>query len=264
MRAIETDSLRIRTPEGVTFPLRLAGPVRRCLAMVIDVFCVSVMMTAVGSVVQSFSLLSRDVAAAAYTLVYFVVSTGYGIGSEWRWRGQTIGKRVLGLRVVDAEGLRLRLPQVILRNLLRPVDMLPALYLLGGIVLSGNRRRQRLGDLAAGTVVIVESAMEEPDFARIAPTTFNSLAAYPHLASRLRQRVPPELIAVTFEALLRRDQFEPAARLELYRGLAARFQSAADFPTTATEDLSDEQYLRNVLEVLARRRAASPVAPAQR
>jgi uncharacterized RDD family membrane protein YckC len=251
MRAIETDALRIRTPEGVTFSLALAGPVRRCLAMMLDMFCISVIMTTIGYLVRALSLLGDDVARAIYYLFFFVVSTAYGIALEWRWRGQTVGKRVMRLRVMDAEGLRLRPAQIVLRNLLRPVDSLPVLYLLGGAVTFFNRRRQRLGDLAAGTVVVAEPSVEEPDFARIASTKFNSLAAYPHLAARLRMKVPPSVVAVTFEALLRRDQFEPAARLELYRQLAGHFQAEAEFPAVATEDLSDEQYLRNILEVMA-------------
>lgn len=254
MRAIELDALRIRTPEGVTFSLPLAGPVRRCLAMLLDMCCIGVIMLSVGYMVRAFSLVGEDVARAAYYLLYFVTSTGYGIALEWRWRGQTVGKRAMKLRVMDADGLRLRPAQVILRNLLRPVDSLPALYLLGGAVTLFNERRQRLGDIASNTVVIVEAEMEEPDFARISSTKFNSLAAYPHLAARLRMKVPPALVSVAFEALIRRDQFQPAARLELYRELAARFRSESDFPAVATEDLSDEQYLRNVLEVISRRR----------
>ncbi len=254
MSAIELDALRIRTPEGVTFSLPLAGPVRRCLAMLLDLCCISVIMTTVGYVIRTLSLVGDDVAGALYFLFYFVVSTGYSIALEWRWRGQTVGKRVMKLRVMDAEGLRLRPAQVILRNLLRPVDALPVLYLLGGAVTFFNQRRQRLGDLASNTVVIVEAAMEEPDFARISSTKFNSLAAYPHLAARLRMRVPPTVVSVTFEALVRRDQFQPAARLDLYRQLADRFRAESDFPLAATEDLSDEQYLRNVLNVISRRR----------
>jgi uncharacterized RDD family membrane protein YckC len=254
MRAIEADALRIRTPEGVVFSLPLAGPVRRCIAMLLDMFCISVIMITIGYLVRALSLLGDDLAGALYYLFFFVISTGYGTALEWRWRGQTVGKRVMRLRVMDAEGLRLRPAQIVLRNLLRPVDSLPVLYLLGGAVTFFNQRRQRLGDLAAGTVVIAEAAIEEPDFARIASTKFNSLAAYPHLAARLRMRVPAAVVAVTFEALLRRDQFEPGPRLELYRTLADHFRSEADFPAAATEDLSDEQYLRNVLEVIAHQR----------
>ena len=66
-------------------------------------------------------------------VVYFVISVAYAIVLEWRWRGQTIGKRLLGLRVMDVHGLRLQLPQIALRNLLRLVDMLPLFYLVGGL-----------------------------------------------------------------------------------------------------------------------------------
>ncbi len=72
---------------------------------------------------------------------------------ELLWRGQTVGKKMMGLRVVDEQGLKLRVSQVVIRNLLRFVDMLPFLCTRWSGVLFSSRA-QRLGDLAAGTVVI--------------------------------------------------------------------------------------------------------------
>ncbi len=91
---------------------------------------------------------------ALVILGYFVVQVGYGIACEWLWRGQTVGKRLLRLRVMDAQGLHLQFSQVALRNLLRFVDSLPAFYLVGGLVSLLNSRAQRLGDFVANTIVI--------------------------------------------------------------------------------------------------------------
>ena len=79
---------------------------------------------------------------------------GYGIGCEYFWKGQTLGKWMLGLRVMDMTGLELQFSQVVIRNLLRIFDQLPAWGLVGGVAMLASKHRQRLGDLAAGTVVI--------------------------------------------------------------------------------------------------------------
>ena len=127
-------------------------------------------------------------------LLFFVISTVYAIVLEWRWRGQTLGKRLLGLRVIDAQGLRLQLPQIALRNLLRAVDSLPLFYLVGGTACLVSRYGQRLGDLAANTVVAHERRRQRPDLEQIAPARYNSLLAYPQLAARLRSLASPEAV----------------------------------------------------------------------
>ena len=81
---------------------------------------------------------------AAQLIGYFALSIGYGMFTEWYWRGQTIRKRLLRLRVVDAQGLKLNFNQIALRNLLRCVDLLPAFYALGGAVSLLNRQSQQL------------------------------------------------------------------------------------------------------------------------
>src|SRR5205823_636692 len=168
----------------------------------------------------------------------------------WRWRGQTLGKRLLGLRVVDAQGLRLQFPQIALRNLLRVFDALPLLYLVGGIAALVSRNAQRLGDLAANTVVAHERVWLAPDLEQIAPARYNSLAAWPHLAARLRSLASPEAVGMAVEALARRDGYEPAARVELFGELADYFRSLVQFPEAAVEGLTDEQYVRSALRVI--------------
>lgn len=244
--------LRIRTPEGIEFALPLAGPVTRALALSLDVACVIAISTGIGSVVRLLSLVSRDAASALSIAVYFVVSIGYGITTEWLWRGQTLGKRLLKLRVVDASGLRLTLPQVVVRNLLRPVDSLPAAYLVGGLASFLSSRAQRLGDLAANTVVIRAARRTEPDLGQLMRGAHNSFDTVPHLCARLRQHATAELASIALTALLRRDQLEPSARIALFARIAAELRALVPFPEQATEGLSDEQYVRNAADVLFR------------
>lgn len=250
------NELKIETPEGIQFSYALAGPISRCLAWVVDFIVVAVLVILVGRVISIFSLFSPDLAGGIAAVTYFVLTIGYGIVTEWLWRGQTLGKRVLRLRVMDLHGLRLQFHQVLMRNLLRAVDSLPFCYFIGGLACFFSARSQRLGDLAAGTVVVHHARLSEPDLEQLLAGKFNSLRSYPHLAARLRQRVSPAEASVALQALLRREHFEPRARINLFRDLADHFRNAVPFPAEAVEALPDEQYVRNVVDVLFRSRTA--------
>jgi uncharacterized RDD family membrane protein YckC len=249
---MRTASLHIRTPEGIVFSQLLAGPLTRFLAWSIDLLCILGLLTALSAVLAVPGLISPNLAGTAGTLGYFAVSIGYGIACEWSWRGQTVGKRVLRLRVVDAEGLRLQFNQIVTRNLLRFIDSLPGFYFVGGVVCWFNPKCQRLGDIAANTIVIRNPSIAEPDLDQLLAGKFNSLRSYPHLVARLRQRVSPAEAATALQALLRRNEFDPAARLDLFAVLAAHFRAKTEFPPEATDGITDEQYLRNVVDVLYR------------
>jgi uncharacterized RDD family membrane protein YckC len=252
---MRTSSLQIRTPEGIVFSQLLAGPVTRFLAWGVDLLCIAALVMAFGIVMVLVQIvISPNLAGAAATLAYFIISIGYGIACEWAWRGQTVGKRLLRLRVVDAEGLKLQFHQVVTRNLLRFIDSLPLFYFVGGLVCWLNPRCQRLGDLAANTVVIRHPRIAQPDLDQVLSGKFNSLRQYPHLAARLRQRVTPAESALALQTLLRRDEFEPAARLELLAEITAHFRAKVEFPPEATDGITDEQHLRNVVDVIYRTR----------
>jgi len=254
---MRTASLQIRTPEGIVFALSLAGPVTRFLAWWIDLMCIATVVTSFGAVLIPLQLLSPNLAAAIGTLLYFLIGIGYGVVCEWWWRGQTVGKRLFRLRVVDAEGLRLQFSQVVIRNLLRFVDSLPLFYFVGGLACWFSSRCQRLGDLAANTIVIRLPRLAEPDLDQLLAGKFNSLRQHPHLAARLRQHVSPAEAALALQALLRRDTFEPIARVELFADLAAHFRAKVDFPPEATDGITDEQFLRNVVDVIYRTQLGS-------
>jgi plasmid stabilization system protein ParE len=150
--------------------------------------------------------------------------------------------------------LRLQFSQIVMRNLLRFVDVLPGFYLVGGLACLFSRRAQRLGDVVANTIVVRNVPAPAPRMETLLAGKFNSLRDYPHLEARLRQRVTPGEAAVALQALLRRDRLEARARVELFDEIAARFHSLVQFPPEATEGLSPEQYVGNVLDVLFRPR----------
>lgn len=250
MPNLTANTLPIRTPEGVTFSLRLAGPTSRLSAWFVDLACISVVVGSIQKLSGLLGAASADFAAAVQVVLFFAVSIGYGILCELFWRGQSVGKRMLRLRVMDAQGLRLQASQIVIRNLLRFADSLPVFYLVGGVTSLLNRRGQRLGDIAANTIVVRTPLIRKPDFDKLEAGKFNSLAQYPHLAARLRQRVSPLTAQVALEALLRRSRFDPAPRLELFQELANYFRSLVEFPPEEVEQLSDEQYVRNVVEVV--------------
>jgi len=254
MTTARTSTLTIRTPEGVMFALQLATPVTRFLAWIIDMACVSATMSILGIAIHLLDFINIDFSRAVFVLAYFAVQIGYGLCCEWLWRGQTVGKRLLHLRVVDAYGLRLQFSQIVIRNLLRFVDMLPAFYLVGGMATLISPRTQRLGDLAANTIVIRSPQFEQPDLEQVLAGKFNSLRSHPHLEARLRQKISPAEASLVLQAILRREEFEPRARAELFSRLGAHFRSLVEFPPDSVEHITDEQYLRNVIDTIYRAR----------
>lgn len=250
-----TNTLIIKTPEGIEFSLLLAGPITRFLAWAIDLGTIIALITILNVVFGLLGILSRDLAMAANIIGFFIVSIGYGILTEWYWQGQTLGKRLLRLRVMDEQGLRLQFSQIVIRNLLRFVDSLPALYLVGGLACLFNKRAQRLGDFAANTVVVWSPRIAEPDLNQLLESKYNSFRDYPHLEARLRQHITPLEAQVAVESIVRRNDLDPGARIELFRALSGYFQSLVGFPQEATDGISDEQYVRNVIEALFRPKA---------
>ncbi|HXB61001.1 MAG TPA: RDD family protein [Candidatus Acidoferrales bacterium] len=259
---MKTSTLIIRTPEGIVFSQLLAGPVSRFFAWFIDQLCIQVALLALVTIMGFMGIFSPGIAIAFLVIGWFVISIGYGIFFEWSWRGQTIGKRLFRLRVVDVEGMRLQFNQIVVRNLLRFVDQLPVFYFVGGVTCWLNSKCQRLGDLAANTIVIRSPKIHEPDLDQALAGKFNSLRQFPHLVARLRQNVSPAEANVALQAILRRDEFEPAARVEMFNNLAAHFRAKVEFPAEATDGVADEQYLRNIVDVLYRTRVENKIEQA--
>ena len=148
--------LQVETPEHVTLDLEIAGVGSRALAAIIDLavlvgsaFGVLIFLAIVGG----FGLVIGSVGGAILLLAGFAVWTGYFILFEGLRRGQTPGKRMVGIRVVSDTGNAVSLGAAAARNLLRLADFLPPPYLIGGLLVALHPRGKRLGDMVAGTVV---------------------------------------------------------------------------------------------------------------
>jgi len=144
------DTLRtIETPEGVELTLRVAGPVPRAMAWVVDGF-----LRACGYVLVGFGLaFLGDTGTGLFLIVLFLGEWLYPVGFEVYNKGETPGKLLFGLAVVHDDGTPVGWNASLLRNLLRVADFLPFAYLLGILSMLISRDFKRLGDLAAGTVV---------------------------------------------------------------------------------------------------------------
>jgi uncharacterized RDD family membrane protein YckC len=248
----EAGKLVVHTPEGIFFSIELAGPATRCAALMVDLAVVYTILLVTRKAVDFLGIFNIDIATAVSFVLYFTVTVGYQIVLEWYWRGQTVGKRLLRIRVTDVSGLRLRFGQIAVRNLLRAVDVLPAFYMLGGLSCAVNKKSQRLGDIAANTVVSKVTGVFAPDMEKLFPDKYNSFRHWPHLAARLRQRVSPNEAAIALKAILRRDLLGPESRLVLFKQIAEHLRAKVRFPQEAIEGISDEKYVGNAVEILYR------------
>lgn len=250
-RLSSTAELTIATPEGVLFRLPLAGPAPRLYAMLLDTAIVLAGVNAIGYLIYWIFAKVPGFGVMVITLAEFAIGFAYGALLEGYWNGQTIGKRLFHLRVIDDSGLPLRIEQAWIRNLMRVFDALPVAYLIGGISVLSSPLMQRFGDRVAGTLVVRETPLHAPAEEFWTRQKYNSFMEYPAVAMRLRRAATPQLAGLIQDALRRRNELAPYARREIYRDLAAYLQNeVASFPDELVEVLSDEQYLINAAGVL--------------
>lgn len=267
----------VLTPEYVEFNFVLAGLMSRFLALLIDTV-LSVVITAIlFMVVFLFSMLLSaggtalggakagqqlmGVGVAAEFVVWFLVDWGYMVLLETAWSGQTVGKRVMGLRVIQDTGVRVGVYQSLLRNLVRPVDKMPLFYLVGGVAALFSGSQQRLGDLLAGTIVVRERRLKIPSQLE-RPDGDTSLLADLDFRARVA-KLSAEEETVLFSAALRREELGMEARLNLFATLARRLEGELGF--TKPAHLSDEKLVLLITAALAAKNAQKrQAAPARR
>ena len=141
---------RVPTPEGFELTLRLAGPVARALAYAVD-------LVIRAAVLLALSISLRELVgggAGLLLIAYFLLEWFYPVAFEVWWGGATPGKRAFGLAVLGDNGAPVTFGASVTRNLLRAVDFLPMLYAFGLVSMLVSRDFKRLGDLAAGTIVV--------------------------------------------------------------------------------------------------------------
>lgn len=239
-------TLEVRTPESIAFNYELAGLGSRFLALIVDLAIQILTLVALGagvllvasrlphrSIAQATEKLAESVGVAIVIAVLFIVLFGYFIVFEALWNGQTPGKKLLGLRVVRDGGYPIDFGASLIRNLIRVGEQFIGFYALAAISALISPENKRLGDLAAGTIVVRDARLAEPRTLAepraepvYAPTAYLSgeeralikrflerrdalsadrrreLAA--QLASRIRERMPAELSRLDDESLLER------------------------------------------------------------
>lgn len=221
------NTVEVETPEHVRFRFHVAGPTRRAWAYLIDWLIRIAAFVAIQLVVLlatgSHLRLGKAIFSGSMLLSLFLIEWGYFILFEAAWNGTTPGKRMLKLRVVKAGGYPLSFADAVLRNLLRTADFLPVGYLLGLLVMSWDSRFARLGDRAAGTMVVIEEPVQvAPAIALDPPPTSAEMESFPHrVVLSLPER---EAIAL----LLRRRDLAPARRTELANMVAPLFARRLD------------------------------------
>jgi uncharacterized RDD family membrane protein YckC len=241
----------VLTPEHVEVRLVPAGPGSRFLALIVD----STFALAISAALYRLLVpeLSGGIGYAVWATLNFVLGWGYHVYFETARRGQSPGKRLLGLRVVDGRGLPLALEQSFVRNVIRVLDLAPVFYGLGAAAIGVDRHRRRLGDLAADTMVVRESAMEAETASIARAPQFNSLRT-PRVIRAIRHRISLEERELLLALSLRSGGLTPQARFDLFEAVAAHYRQKLELPEMG---LSGENLVRGLVGVLFWDRRAS-------
>jgi uncharacterized RDD family membrane protein YckC len=179
------DQLNIDTPEQIALEFPMAGIGSRFLAIVVDTLIQAGLYLAVfllfilGSSLNLNSFLSgipSSVTLAITIFLVFCLYWGYYAFFETLWKGQTPGKRAAGIRVIKNSGRPVSIYESLARNLMRAVDWLPGLYVVGISAMLLDKQNRRLGDLVAGTVVVHEQRAADVRPTWAASVTANAVA----------------------------------------------------------------------------------------
>lgn len=243
-------TIQIVTPENIAFDYQVAGPFRRWPAYLLDLAARFGLLLVIMVAANLLNWLGAGaLAVAGFLLVWFLLEWFYGGFFESYWNGQTPGKWLLGIRVLTIYGQPINALQAVMRNVLRAVDMyplislqvlgdLPPVYLfptffLGLVVMSSNRRFQRLGDLVCGTMVVNEERPwwtgmvqgEDPRAAQLAERLPADMAISPEMARALASYVE------------RRGGFTAARRRQIAAHLGIPLTRHLGLPDDTSEDL---------------------------
>jgi uncharacterized RDD family membrane protein YckC len=229
-----SDQLNIDTPELVAIEMPLAGIGSRFIALLIDtliwgagLIVLALVLWAFQPALQAFSNLSYQWTVAIFTLSLFLLNWGYFTLFEAFWHGRTPGKRVARIRVIQQSGRAIGIFESMARNFIRYVDQIPFFYAVGVIAVFATRQHQRLGDLAAGTLVVRDREQETPLWAETGTRTFTA-PSFPQVSNFPDPQATLSLSAVAISRLSSTD-------LEVLEGFFAR---RLDLPLTTRQNLA--------------------------
>jgi uncharacterized RDD family membrane protein YckC len=238
---MEQDCLYLVTPEGVTLDLRLAGIGSRATAAIVDFIIQTLAM------LVAYWILPPIATIVAGFCIFF----GYHLLFETLAGGQTPGKRMLRLRVVRTDAGPVTFVPSLTRTLLRIVDGLPVAYGVGMVAVFASSRNQRLGDMAAGTVVMQEPELrpEKRGEAPLSPWGYPGQRQV-DLSGWDVTDVSEDEVAVIRRFLTRRHSMDYAARRQLASRLAIRLDDKVHRPPGG---IDAERFLVGVLKVKEQR-----------
>jgi uncharacterized RDD family membrane protein YckC len=246
-------TITILTPENVEITYELAGLASRIRACALDSLIQFIAIFGVWLVIAIGAAATPPVAqnwlVALGVLLTFVIFVGYFLFFEARWNGQTPGKRVCGTRVMKDAGFPIDARAAVVRNILRLVDLLPGVYALGVTSAFFSAEYKRLGDFAAGTVVIRERPRAAP---LLEPSLAAEEAARPRDSSGLP--LPDELYAIR-HFLDRRPELTAEARHAYARRLALAFGRLLGYQLEHVA-AAPEAFLQWLVDESARRHGA--------
>jgi uncharacterized RDD family membrane protein YckC len=226
-------SVRLVTPERIVLSYPLAGPFRRFVAYLIDQILIIAMVLAAFILSMSLSFGSAAFMGPAL-IAYFLLTWGYGAFCEGLLNGQTLGKKALRIRVLSERGIPISGAQAILRNLVGTVDgLFPFFYLIGLTSMFVSRKFLRMGDLAAGTMVVIEESRSSLGITRITEPDVD--AVLPWLPERMT--VGSHLARVLSDYAEVRRRFGPLRRAEMAEPLAGPLRIRFGLPDRIPADV---------------------------
>lgn len=162
------EQVSVKTPEFVSLKFKLAGLGSRSGAILIDealllLFNILVILVLNLSMQTTIQFGQASYLFAIVIIALFIVRWGYFFVTEYFFGGRTLGKKMIGIRVIQDNGHSITLLSSAIRNLLRIVDMLPAGYFIGILMVFFHPKHKRLGDLISGTVVIHEREVKKKE-----------------------------------------------------------------------------------------------------
>ncbi|WP_235934900.1 RDD family protein [Candidatus Laterigemmans baculatus] len=254
-------TIEVVTPENIAFDYQLAGPFRRLPAYLIDVAIRLVTFLAIIFLVMMSGMLAGGLfgsgllpalGAAVLLILYFLQAWFYGVFFEAYFNGRTPGKWICGLRVISDDGHPITGMQALIRNLLRAIDLMPATTLaaldpedsffamlplmtgmVGLVTMLSTRRLQRLGDLAAGTMVVMDERNWTLPVARVDDLRVPALSSF----VPADYRATPTMAKALANYAERRLYLSPPRRREIARHLAVPLLDRFEFRRDVDPDL---------------------------
>ncbi len=232
----------INAMDGLVIRLQPAPLARRCAAAAIDLLIIIGLTSAAAAILRPFP---EALSHLLVPTIGFAALFAYPAWYELHHRGQTIGKRLLGLRAMAVDGLPLTVPQAMIRAAFRVLDLAPIAGLVGITTIILEPHGRRLGDLIAGTLVVHENLPTSLPLTLVSTRRHNSLDT-PAMRRRIQARISLEEREVLVAFMLRSERLSDEARLTLGDALGKHLRQRLDLPAEL-DHVHGENVVRAVL-----------------